>query len=113
MPWWSWVLIWVGLAAVLLLVLVLCAVLLFRKLMTLSTAVSRLGDQIDAAGAAGQRVPGPPTGTTLPAVFQNPWALAAQVEEQRSERLLRRQQSRDRRIVRGKLLRNAPVTFEG
>ncbi len=112
MPWWSWVLIWVGLAALLVLVLVICAVLLFRKLMALGDAVSHLGDQIDAATAAGQRVPSSPAGT-LPAIFQNPWSLSMQVEERRSERLLRRQRSRDRRVVRGKLFRNAPVTFEG
>ena len=99
----------------LLLVLAACAVLLFRKLMTLAEAVSRLGDRVDTALADGaEPVPsvnpdgGP--GPLLPAVFQNPFTLAAHVEQQRAERLLRRQQRRDARIVRGKLLRNAPVT---
>lgn len=44
MPWWSWVLIWVGLVALLVAVLVVGGIWLWRKLSTVIPEIERLED---------------------------------------------------------------------
>ncbi|MFC5930994.1 hypothetical protein D6T64_07535 [Cryobacterium melibiosiphilum] len=107
MPWWSWVLIWSGLALVLLSVLVLFSVVLFRKLMTLGQALGELGDRVSIGSAHPGEAPA--TARSVPAIFQTRDRLAEVVADRRFDRLLRRQLRRDRAIRRGKLFGTLPA----
>lgn len=109
MPWWSWVLIWCGLALALLAMLALLGMALFRKLMTLVDALGALGQRV--AGATDDR--GHEESETVaaafavisagPAVFQSQDRLAEVVADRRFEQRHRRQERRDRAIRHGKL----------
>ena len=105
MPWWSWVLIWTGLVLVLLGMLAWFAVTLFRKLMALADAVGALGDLVGALDAD----PAEGTPPRRPAIFADWNELALTVDQQRTARERFRQQRRDRRIARGKLLQHGPI----
>lgn len=101
MPWWSWALIWTGLALGLLAMLTLFGVALFRKLMALVDALSDLGDRVSIGTAdAEQDVT---EVRRIPAIFQSRDRLADVVADRRFERLHRRQLRRDRAIGQGKL----------
>lgn len=106
MPWWSWVLIWTGLVLMLLGMLAWFGVTLFRKVMVLADAVGALGDLV------GGLDPGPVAETKRPlrpAIFEDWNELALTVDLQRTARERRRQERRDRRIVRGKLMQHGPI----
>lgn len=110
MPWWSWVLLWTVLGLGLCGMLAGFGITLFRKLMKAADALAELGDQVAGLdfGADEPAAGGTATRPT-PAVFQDPFALLAEVERLRAERTHRRQLRHDSLIVRGKLLRNAPL----
>ncbi|WBM80342.1 hypothetical protein KIV56_02080 [Cryobacterium breve] len=105
MPWWSWVLIWTGLVLVLLGMLAWFAVTLFRKLMALADAVGALGDLVGGLDAD----PAEETPPRRPAIFADWSELALAVDLQRTARERHRQERRDRRIARGKLLQHGPI----
>ena len=112
MPWWSWVLIWVALAACTLVVLLLGGIYLFRKGAALMRGAGEALDRVagrpmavervlddsahDAASAphtprpAAARVPGS-------AVFADPAQMRREYEEGHERRRLAR---RDRRVAR-------------
>ena len=106
MPWWSWVLIWTGLVLGLLGMLAWCAVMLFRKLTVLADAVGALGDLVSDLDTDPAAKPPPPR---RPAIFADRYELALTVDLQRTARERRRQERRDRRIARGKLLQHGPI----
>jgi len=106
MPWWSWVLIWTVLALALLGMLAWFAVMLFRKLMVLADAVGALGDLVGGIDGDPVEETEPPR---RPAIFADWNELALTVDLQRSARERRRQERRDRRIARGKLLQHGPI----
>ncbi|MEC5149703.1 hypothetical protein [Cryobacterium sp. GrIS_2_6] len=106
MPWWSWVLIWTGLVLVLLGMLAWFAVTLFRKLMALADAVGALGDLVSELDTDPAEETRPPR---RPAIFENVNELALTVDLQRTARERSRQERRDRRIARGKLLQHGPI----
>ena len=103
MPWWSWLLIWSGLALVLLGVLTWFAVQLYRKALGTLQAFEALSDQV--AGLSWDS--SSPPALFKPAVFADLKRLRREVEQRRAERTHRRQMRRDGLIVRGKLMRNA------
>lgn len=59
MPWWSWVLIWTGLVLVLLVVLALCAVSLYRKVMALLAEFETLQQLLDEQAAVAEALVAP------------------------------------------------------
>lgn len=109
MLWWSWLLIWAGLVLGLLGMLVWFAFRLFRKFMAASDALVALADQVadsmpdDSSDASNEDSRG-----NLPAIFQDVGELSFQRARRRAERAHRRQESRDRRINRGKVVSHTP-----
>ena len=103
MPWWSWLLIWSGLALGLLGLLAWFAVQLYRKALGTLQAFEALSDQV--AGVTWDSSPQPVL--FKPAVFADLNQLRREGEQRRAERTHRRQVRRDGLIVRGKLMRNA------
>jgi len=105
-PWWSWVIIWTLLVLGLLGMLAWFAVALFRKLMAAMHALGELGDQLAALdvqmGDLGEE-------RFRPAIWSDRAALALEIERTRAARLHRRQERRDARVARGKLIRHAPT----
>jgi hypothetical protein len=106
MPWWGWLLIWTGLVLILLGMLAWFAVTLFRKLMNLADAVGSLGDLVGGLDPSTAENAQP---SHRPAIFADWSELARTVDLRRTERERRRQERRDRWIVRGKLLQNSPI----
>ncbi|MFD2758649.1 hypothetical protein [Gulosibacter faecalis] len=112
MPWWSWVLIWAGLVALLLVVLGVGAVWLYRKakamfaeldrLDEVSAQAAQLAEQVDAAreAASAER--------TLPHILgphrETALAYHRAEREARAERVAER---RERRVARGRALTHA------
>jgi hypothetical protein len=99
MPWWSWILIWVALAALSLLFYVLLGIRLFRQFMAtvkdLSAAGEKLGHIAPAEqAAASPHAAGPRPGT---AVFASPAVMRHDYEASKSSR---REQRRLRRVQR-------------
>ncbi|GAB3126268.1 hypothetical protein GCM10027056_23500 [Glaciibacter psychrotolerans] len=117
MPWWSWVLIWSGLALALVAMIVWCALRLFGKLMKASDALAELGDRVaDAfAGAdpfadpfADRIREGENSLPKIPAIFQDAHELSVLRARSRADTARRRQERRDERVRRGKLLSHTP-----
>ncbi|MBC7441392.1 MAG: hypothetical protein H7311_02505 [Ramlibacter sp.] len=107
MPWWSWVLIWVGLVLGLLATLGWFGFRLFRKLMATAEALREIGGQMTRL----RLDQNPPEQARFrPAIVQNRDELQLAVELLRDEREHRRQTRRDSLIARGKLLQNNPLT---
>ncbi|PPL18158.1 hypothetical protein [Microterricola pindariensis] len=101
MPWWSWWLIWGGLVLALVGMLAYFGVTLFRKTVAAAHELGELGDALSILDAqldelAPDRTPS--------AVFRDQAELALIVEGNRNARILHRQQRRDARLARGKLL---------
>ncbi|MCY7404360.1 MAG: alkaline shock response membrane anchor protein AmaP [Cryobacterium sp.] len=103
MPWWSWALIWTGLALILLAVLGWFAVALYRKSLGTLSAVVALSDRVSSVDLDLPLGSAPFTA----AVFADSAELVRKVEQHRVERTHRRQLRRDARIMRGKLIPNA------
>jgi len=73
--------------------------------MALADAVGALGDLVGALDAD----PAEETPPRRPAIFADRNELALTVDQQRTARERFRQQRRDRRIARGKLLQHGPI----
>lgn len=101
MPWWSWVLIWVALAACTVVVLLLSGIYLFRKGMGVvrgaSSALEQIGSRGPAVAAADDGAPSPARRAPGSAVFADPARMRREYDEGREARRLAR---RDRRIAR-------------
>jgi hypothetical protein len=101
MPWWSWILIWSGLALALLGMLACFGVLLFRKLVGVMNALGELSEQLAVLDQLADRQ----EDETIPvAVLADPGPLSEAVRVSREKRAERRQARRDSRVWRGKLL---------
>lgn len=99
MPWWSWVIIWVGLALALVAVLVLGGLWLWRKLMRLFDDLGELADQTAVFDA----VDGEPPPRVVPAVLRD----LEDVQHQRAVRVARKlERKRVRRVLRLERARN-------
>lgn len=101
MPWWSWLLIWGGLILALLGMLAYFAVTLFRKTVAVANELADLTDKLAVLDArldeiAPERKPS--------AVFLQRDQLALIVDGNREARAVAKQQRRDARVERGKLL---------
>ncbi|MEB7503439.1 hypothetical protein [Arthrobacter koreensis] len=99
MPWWSWILIWVALAAVALLLYVLIGYRVFRKFMAVLREVQSAGARLSFAQA-----PVPPAPATEPraAVFSDPADERRRYDEGKAARKEARRERRvQRRILRG------------
>jgi flagellar biosynthesis/type III secretory pathway M-ring protein FliF/YscJ len=100
-PWWSWILIWVALAACTLVVLLLGGIYLFRKGMAVARSAGEALEQVakrpTARGEAEDAAPVPDARTPGSAVFADPEQMRREYEEGREERRLAR---RDRRVAR-------------
>jgi hypothetical protein len=105
-PWWSWVIIWALLVLGLLGMLAWFAVVLFKKLMVTMRALGELGDQLAALDV---RLDGLGEERFRPAIWADRASLALEIERGRAARQRRRQERRDARIARGKLIRQAPT----
>ena len=103
MPWWSWLLIWGVLVAGLFVVLIWCAVALYRKAVTTLRALEALNDQVSSVDLDVPSV----CASFSPAVFADSAVVLRNIEQNRADRAHRSQVRRDARIVRGKLMRNA------
>lgn len=91
--WWGWVLLWLGLALILVAVLALSAWLLFRKALGLADDLADLTDQLDALSAAeGQPRLGAPELAVL--------AESRDIRAREQERIAGRRDRRDRRQER-------------
>lgn len=106
MPWWSWVIIWTLLVLVLLGMLVWFAVALFTKLMATMRALGELGEQLAALDA---RLDDLGEERFRPAIWADRAELALEIERGRAARQRSRQERRDARVARGKLIRQAPT----
>ncbi|WP_312179378.1 hypothetical protein [Arthrobacter sp.] len=101
MPWWSWILIWVALAAVALLFYVLIGYRLFRQFMAVLKEVEAAGSRLSFTPAAVSAVPGDP-GAGLPAIFEDPEAARLRYEGGKAARKEARRERRvERRHLRG------------
>jgi hypothetical protein len=107
-PVWGWIVIWALLVVGMLVMLVLFAIRLFRKLMGTLGALEDLGDQLAELDLDGEL----PRTPFRPAVFQNRRTLAAAIDSARLERAHRRAKRRDLAIGRGKLLQHSPYKPE-
>lgn len=106
MPWWSWVIIWTVLVLLLLAMLAWFAVVLFKKLVATMHALGELGDQLAALDVRLDDLGGEPF---RPAIWADRTELAVDIERRRHQRMRRRQERRDARVARGKLIRQAPL----
>ena len=104
MPWWSWLLIWGGLALGLIGTLAYFAVTLFRKLMHAMSALGALGDQVAALDVTVSELQ---AAALRPAIFADQYELAYAIEADRYARTVRRHARRDALVNRGKLLETA------
>ena len=102
MPWWSWLLIWTGLALGLLGMLAYFAVTLFKKLMKTTDALGKLGAQVGALDVNIGELQAP---SRRPAIFEDKNVLAYQREIDNHARAQQRQRRRDARVKRGKLMK--------
>ena len=102
MPWWSWLLIWCGLAIGLLAVLSWLAVALYRQARGTLRALESLSDHVSAIDLDLSAATAP----FAAAAFADATVLLHDVEERRVERTRRRQLRRDALIERGKLMRH-------
>jgi len=106
MPWWSWVLIWVGLVLALVAVLVLGAIWLWRKLMRLADDLGTLADQ----AAVLEQVTDEAPPRSVPAVLRD----IEQVRRERSVRVARRYERkrvrRQRRLERARRITRLDAT---
>ena len=101
MPWWSWILIWSGLALALLVMLGCFGVVLFRKLVRVMNALGELSEQLSVLDQLADRQ----EDENIPiAVLADPGPLSEAVRVSREKRAERRQARRDSRVTRGKLL---------
>jgi pyruvate/2-oxoglutarate dehydrogenase complex dihydrolipoamide acyltransferase (E2) component len=109
-PWWSWILIWVALGACALVVLLLGALYLFRKVAALVRGAGEALEQVtvrtgpEMAGVVADGAPsvhgdGPAAPAARPgsAVFADPARMRREYEDGRERRRLAR---RDRRVAR-------------
>lgn len=99
--WWGWLLIWAALVLGMLGMLAYFAKTLFRKIMLARDELTELTNALDAFDArldeiAPNRKPS--------AIFQNQAALGHIVELNREAGAVKKQQRRDARVARGKLL---------
>lgn len=106
MPWWSWVLIWVGLVLVLLATLALIALWLYRKLMALLAEFERLSEVQEELVARAEALVAPYE-ARQPAVARD----RAQVERERrtiaARRAERKERRRDERLAHARRITTA------
>ncbi len=101
MPWWSWWVLWGVLVLALVGMLAFFAVSLFRKSMSAFAEFDRLTDALSALDVNLDDIA---PGRKPSAVFQEHAQLALVVERNREARSVKKQQHRDARLSRGKLL---------
>lgn len=103
MPWWSWILIWVGLVLILIAMLVLIARWLYRKLLALEAELSRLQSLLDELEARADALV---TETELarPAVVRDRDEVVAEHRALRRTVDARKADRRAKRVQHGRLL---------
>lgn len=101
MPWWSWVLIWLGLVLAMLAMLAWFAWKLFKKLMVAVSALEELAVSLEPLSRV---APPEPAAAWRSSLFKDIGAVQARHDEEREKRDERRDARRQHRIMRGKLL---------
>ena len=101
MAWWSWVVIWVGLALALVVMLGLMAWWLFRKLMSVFHALEALADTTQLLDAAGEAIEDQRFERAILLDKSDLLARREYVRERSAERKILR---RDTRLVRARAM---------
>jgi len=107
MPWWSWVLIWVGLALLLLGVLAACGWMLFKKTMTAFHALGELADKTERLGAASDELR---EERFVPSVLKPRAEVSEAYSSLQQVRQTRKDDRHEARLARGRLLTSADAT---
>ena len=98
MPWWSWIVIWIALAALAALFLAYIGYRLFKLVTAVYREFSRASDAIAAGMATGEgALPEHPAPLHVSAAFRDPAAVRAENGLLRETRLTARRQRRIRR----------------
>lgn len=100
-PWWSWIAIWGGLAVLLLAMLVLLAVILFRKGMRVFEALDELAGKTEILDRVGAVAEGQ---TVQLAILEGRVSVAKRRDQVRAAAEARKAARHDARIARAKAL---------
>jgi hypothetical protein len=101
MPWWSWIVIWVGLVVLMLVMFVLLGWWLARKGMLVISELDDLMAKADALAATAEELRPDPR---VNALLRDYDEVAAEHQRRRADRATVKDQHRRERIRRGKLL---------
>lgn len=102
MPWWSWIVIWVALAALTLLFLIYCGFRLYRGFSAVLTELGRASSVVDRLTWSTGDQAGSSDRIFEPAVFAEPSLMRAEYRSGKAQRAERRRVNRvARRIERG------------
>lgn len=105
MPWWSWLAIWAALPVLLLAMLATMALLLFRKLMALVSAMDALAAKLEILGRAGDLLED--QGRSL--AILRPYSDVLDAYNRRMRRRAARTAGRRaNRIARGRMITSTP-----
>lgn len=101
MQWWSWLIIWGTLVIALVVMLVLFAIQLFRKFVRTLETLGELGDKVATALDIEDH---PEMESPRNAILEGYATVAARREREREIRLAIKDERRQERLARGKLL---------